>query len=87
VQSLLIVNNRCSCKILMIVWGAAMVPAIGLQSEFFRVVEQRSSMLPAAPRKGWRVGANLHCSCPCKEISPLPEASLRRFSYNTLRFW
>jgi len=70
VQSLLIVNNCCSCKILMIVWGAAMVPAIRWQSEFFRVVERRSSMLPAAPRKGWRIGANLHSSCPGKESFP-----------------
>jgi len=70
VQSLLIVSICGSCKILIIVWGAAMVPAIRWQSEFFRVVERRSSMLPAAPRKRWRVGANLHGSCPCKESFP-----------------
>jgi len=70
VQSLLIVNNCCSCTILMIVWGAAMMPAKRWQSEFFRVVERRSFMLPAAQRKGWRVGANLHGSRPCKESFP-----------------
>jgi len=52
-------------------WGAATVPAVRWQFEFFRVVERRSSMLSGAPRKGWRVGANLHGSCPCMQ-SVLP---------------